>query len=71
MYRYYQERLYMLMDGTYLHARADHNPPPFEVRGLYRAKDHPDRKMAESILSRRHPRPTTARGGCRVARVTS
>ena len=34
------------------HPDADDTPSPFDVKVLYRAKDHPDRKIVESILIR-------------------
>ena len=36
------------------HPQAGHTLQPFEVKVLYRASDHPDRKIAESILIRKH-----------------
>ena len=36
------------------HPEADHKPSPIQVKVLYRAKDHPDRKIAESLLIRSH-----------------
>lgn len=32
------------------HPEAGHTPIPFEVKVLYKARDHPDRKIAESVL---------------------